>query len=420
MDRRPLYTIFLIVFTNILGAGVILPVLPLFAEGQMGATAFQATLLNTAYWAALFVAAPWLGRLSDRLGRRPVLIVSQIGTVFSFLLLIAALPLGAALEEAGLRLGISGALFIAYLARTLDGVTGGNITTAQAYITDVSTSENRAQALGMISAAFGLGFIFGPVFGGVLAVISLTAPFIGAAAITTGTVVLTTLLLKESLPPEDRERPLEKRQEVPTRQLLAIRGVVLVLATVFLAQLAFSALQSTFALFAERLLFAATPDNLVARNVGLLLAFVGVTSVVTQLALIRPLIQRLGEPRLVLVGIGAVAIGFLGIGLTASVVGTIIFLAPLAFGQGVNQPSLQTILTRFGDERIRGRLLGIYQSSNSLALIFGPVWGGYVFERVSPQAPYLLAVPILLLALGCAGLLAREAPAVDRPAEAAP
>ncbi len=415
MDRRRLITIFLIVFTNILGAGVILPVLPLYAEGQMGATAFQATALNTAYWAALFLAAPWLGRLSDIYGRRPVLIASQLGTVLSFIMLIFATQLGAGLENAGIRLGISGALLIAYLARTLDGITGGNITTAQAYITDISTPETRAQALGTISAAFGLGFIFGPVFGGFLATINVTAPFVGAAVITAGSVTLTTLTLKESLSPELRAaRRLSKQTDVTTQQLLRDRGILLVLITIFMIMLAFASLQSTFALYADRVLF---PDlnssQEVARNVGLLLSLVGIVSVITQLSLIRPLIQRLGERRLVIVGILSLTLGFLGIGLAQGVLLVVLSLIPVSFGQGVNQPSLQAIITRFGPDKMRGQLLGIYQSASSLALIAGPLWGGYVFERIDPHAPFLLSIPLLLLAAGCGFLLLRH-PGAER------
>ncbi|MCA9939345.1 MAG: MFS transporter [Anaerolineales bacterium] len=416
MDRRRLIAIFMIVFTNVLGGGVILPILPLLAEGQMGATAFQATALNTAYWAASFLAAPVLGRLSDIFGRRPVLIISQIGTVLSFVMFIFAGQMGAGLENAGLRLGISGALFVAYLARTLDGLTGGNITTAQAYITDISTPETRAQALGTLSAGFGLGFIFGPVFGGFLATINVTAPFVGAALITLGSVTLTTLILPESLPPEMRAsaRQKDRTTTISTGQLLRERGVTIVLVTNFMIVLAFAALQSTFALFADRVLFPELGGSqLVARNVGLLLTLVGIVSVLTQLFLIRPLIKRLGERRLVIVGISALALGFLATGLAQSVLVVAISIIPISFGQGVIQPSLQSVITRFGTDQMRGRLLGIYQSASSLALIAGPLWGGYVFEQVNPHAPYLLSVPLLLLAAGCAFLLLRD-PSAER------
>src|SRR5687767_4725439 len=134
MDRRRIIPIFFIIFTNMLGAGVIIPVLPLFAEGQFGATAFQASILVSAFFAAQFIASPWIGRLSDRIGRRPVLIGSQIGTVASFVIFIFAEPLGARIDALGLNLGMSGGLLVVYLGRLLDGFTFGNVTAAQAYI----------------------------------------------------------------------------------------------------------------------------------------------------------------------------------------------------------------------------------------------------------------------------------------------
>src|SRR5687768_12444029 len=163
MDRRRLFPIILIVFTNILGAGVILPILPLYAEGRFAGTILQITMLSTLFFGAQFIAAPVLGRLSDQIGRRPVLILSQVGTVISFILFIVAGPVGTQIDALGLDLRISGGMLMLYIARILDGITGGNITTAQAYVSDITPQEHRAQALGLIQAAFGVGFIFGPV-----------------------------------------------------------------------------------------------------------------------------------------------------------------------------------------------------------------------------------------------------------------
>ena len=184
MTLKRIFPILLIVFTNLLGAGVILPVLPLYAVGQMGATAQQAALLGTAFFGAQFLAAPWLGRLSDRYGRRPILLVSQIGTVFSFILFIFAVPLGMWLDSRGIPSGISGGLAMLFVARILDGLTGGNITAARAYISDVTGPEERATSMGYLSAAFGAGFIFGPAFGGLLGSLGPVVPFMGAAIMT--------------------------------------------------------------------------------------------------------------------------------------------------------------------------------------------------------------------------------------------
>lgn len=409
MDRRRVIPIFVTVFTNILGAGVILPILPIYAEGNFGASAFQATLLNAAYFAAQFLAAPWLGRLSDRVGRRPVLIFSQIGTVFSFVLFIFALPIGVALDRAGLTLGISGGLFMLYVARILDGLTGGNISTAQAYMSDISTPQTRAQALGLISAAFGLGFIFGPAFGGILAQYNLVAPFVGAAVITSLSVLLTMILLEESLPPEKREEAMAARsRRSPGREFLRNRTILLILGLSASIVLAFSALQSTFALYAQATLFSDLPDSLVARNVGGILAFVGMVSVLTQLVLIKPLVQRFGEQRLILFGQVGLFIGLLGVGLSTTPWLVTLFIAPVAFSQGINQPSLQSLITRFGTDKSRGQLLGLIQSANSLGFILGPVWAGLAFDYISPRAPYLIGAMMMFVTFGLALLLLRR------------
>ncbi len=399
MDRRRIIPIFVIVFTNILGSGVILPILPLVAEGQFGATALQATTLAAVFFAAQFVAAPWLGRLSDRYGRRPILIVSQIGTVLSFIMFSLAGPLGHFLEGLDMGLSISGGLIILYLARLLDGVTGGNITTAQAYITDVSNEESRAQALGTLSAAFGMGFIFGPAFGGFLSGVSLVAPFIGAAIITSGSVVLTTVMLKESLPPEKRSTKQSRLEELPLRHYLQNRTVLLLFLITFVTTLAFAALQSTFALYAERVVFPEASSQIVARNVGLFLTVIGIFTVITQAALIKPLVRRFGERRLILLGQISLIVAFSGLALLSAPLLIVLFTIPVAFGNGINQPSLQSLITRFGDVQSHGRLLGLYQSSRSLALIFGPIWAGFVFQTISPRAPFAIAVPLLLISL---------------------
>jgi MFS family permease len=408
MDRRRLLPIFFIVFTNILGAGVILPILPLLAEGEFGATAFQATALSAVFFGAQFVAAPWLGRLSDRVGRRPVLIVSQIGTVFSFVLFIFAAPLGRQLDILGLSLGLGGPLLMLYVARTLDGVTGGNITTAQAYITDISTPDTRAQALGAIGAAFGAGFIFGPAFGGFLAEISLVAPFIGAAVITTGSVLLTTFMLKESLPPEERVKKGEERDQLPLTHLLADSNIVLILVITFVVTLSFAALRSTFALYAERVVFPNQSSGAVARNVGLILTAIGVVSVITQGFLIEPLVERWGEKNLVIIGQISITIAFAGLSFFSTPLLVTLFTAPVAFGNSINQPSLQSLLTRASTPQTRGRLLGLYQSSRSLSLIFGPIWAGYVFQEIDPRAPFGIAVPLLFFAIALGFVLKRR------------
>jgi DHA1 family tetracycline resistance protein-like MFS transporter len=409
MDRKKLFPILFIVFTNILGAGVILPILPLYAEGQFGGTILQVTLLSTSFFAAQFLAAPWLGRLSDRYGRRPVLIVSQIGTVLAFMLFIFAGPLGSIIDAWGLALPMSGGMIMLYVARTLDGITGGNITTAQAYVTDVTPEEHRAQGLGLVQAAFGVGFIFGPAFGGVLSNLGPVAPFVGATIITIGTLLLTVFTLEESLPPEARadDQPGDRtRPSIPLSELLSWAPLRVILAIGFFASLAFAALPATFALYADRVLFPDLADPGRARlYIGLMLTFNGLMQVVTQLALLKPLVSRLGERKLLLLGMGALLVASVGVASAESAIVVTLLFAPFAFGRGVTEPSLQSLTTRFGDERTRGQLLGIYQSARSLALIFGPVWAGYAFEEISPRAVFWVTGGLVLVALALSAVL---------------
>jgi DHA1 family tetracycline resistance protein-like MFS transporter len=419
LDYRRLFPILLIIFTNILGAGVIMPILPLYAEGQFGGTVVQITLLSSSFFAAQFLAAPWLGRLSDRHGRRPVLIVSQMGTVLAFLLFILAGPLGRLIDSWGLALPLTGGMVMMYVARILDGVTGGNITTAQAYISDVTSHEDRAQGLGLLQAAFGLGFVFGPAFGGLLSNLGAVAPFVGAVLITTGTLLLTVFTLKESLPPEKREelQPAGSRESgTSLRDLVAQRPFLLVLLIGFFASLAFSALPAIFALFADRELFneLARPER-TQLYIGLMLTFLGMMQVVTQLAFLKPLVTRLGERRLLLVGQSSLMVASIGMSQAEGAIVATLLLAPYAFGRGVSEPSLQSLVTRFGDERARGRLLGLYQSARSLALIFGPVWAGFAFEQISPRSVFLIGAVITLIALTFALLLLRQPMATARP-----
>lgn len=417
MDLKRLFPILLIIFTNILGAGVILPILPLYAEGEFGGTIPQVTLLSTAYFAAQFIAAPILGRISDRIGRRPVLLVSQIGTVLAFVLFIFAGPLGGVIEQSLARLPISGGMLMLYVARILDGLTGGNITTAQAYVSDLTSEKDRAQGLGLLQGAFGVGFIFGPAFGGVLANYGPTIPFIGAAVITSGTFLLTLFTLQESLSPDERTQDDHHELEaLPLKSLLGKPNLFLILGITFFSTLAFSALPATFALFAERVLFVDNiPENRVQLAIGLMLTLHGFLTVITQVAVLRPLIERLGELRLLVVGEVALIAAMLGVGLAGAPLVAALAFMPFAFGQGVTQPSLQSLMTRFGGRGTGGRLLGIYQSTRSLALIFGPVWAGYVFEGISPRSVFLFGAGIMFVAAGLAFVLLRGAGRKNHP-----
>jgi DHA1 family tetracycline resistance protein-like MFS transporter len=400
MDLKRLFPILMVIFTNMLGAGVIMPILPLYAEGEFGGTVLQITLLSTAFFAAQFFAAPWLGRLSDRVGRRPVLLISQLGTILAFILFIFAGPLGQKLDGMASWLPLTGGMTMLYVARILDGITGGNITTAQAYVSDITEQEHRARGLGLLQGAFGVGFIFGPAFGGILANYGSTVPFIGAAIITGITFLLTFFTLTESLPSEARAEDLEtSKNRFQIRSLVKRSRILNVMGVAFFATLAFSALPATFALYAERVLFAeSVPPHLTELIIGLMLALYGVIMVITQVGVLGPLVKRFGERRVLFMGNLSLMLAMFGVGFVATPLLAGIFFIPFAFGQGVIHPNLQALMTGFGGRGTGGRLLGVYQSSRSLALIFGPVWAGLAFEQIGPRSVYFIGSVIMMIA----------------------
>ena len=409
MDIKRLFPILLIVFTNILGAGVIIPILPLYAQGTFQGSVIQITLLASAFFGAQFLAAPVLGRLSDRHGRRPLLLISQLGTVLAFMLFIFAIPLGQKIDALNLALPVSGGMLILFAGRLLDGITGGNITIAQAYISDITTEEHRAHGLGLLQGAFGAGFIFGPAFGGILSNFGQVAPFIGATIITSITLMLTLFTLKESLTMEERDANRNGRgvKRIPWKNILRSPALLLVLVIGFLGSMAFSAMPSTFALFADHVIFANSqfPER-IQLYIGLMLAFSGAMQM-SQLVLIRPLVKRFGERTLLLIGQASIGLAFFGLAGSTSAIIAALLLAPYGFGFGVSEPSMQSLVTRFGQRQARGYLLGIYQSSRSLALIIGPILAGYVYQNFSPRSVFDLAA--LVIGIGfLAGLVLKR------------
>jgi DHA1 family tetracycline resistance protein-like MFS transporter len=239
MDRRRLTVIFIIVFVNFLSGTIVLPTLPLYAQGRFNASPELVTLLNSSFFLAQFLAGPLLGRWSDRYGRVPVLVISLLGTAFSFILM-----------------GTAQSLNMLFAARVLDGITGGNVIVAQAYITDITPRDQRTRALGLIFMAFGLGFIFGPGLGGTLAAfLGERAPFWVGAALSFMTVILTVLMLNESLTAEERAARREHGRKMVAADVTGNLPLLLILLIGFGAQFSFSLFQSSFALFGAAVFF---------------------------------------------------------------------------------------------------------------------------------------------------------------------
>lgn len=382
MDRR-LVTILLIVLVQMLGAAMILPILPLYAQREFDLSPQFITLLSTSFFAAQFLAGPYLGRLSDKYGRVPILILSQIGTGLSFVMLALA----------------PSAIFL-FLARIIDGITGGNIIVAQAYITDITPREKRTESLGYIFAVFGLGFILGPALGGVLsAAFGPRFPYIIAAGAAFGVVLLTWLTLEESLTPEQRETNRQASgRSISPREVLRNRSLVLILIIAFVGQSGLGLLQSTFALYGEAVLFEGYSPQTTTLGIGLLLATIGLTQFLTQAFFLRPLLARLGEYWLVILGNISRMIGSFGFALVATPLlggaASIMF----AFGIGIMMPSLQSLATGTISDEYRGGVLGLYQSTLSLSIIISSAVAGVIFAK-SAALPYLIGGLMAALAL---------------------
>ena len=393
IDRR-LITILLIVFVGVVGGSLILPILPLYAQSHYHMTPAVITLLNSSFFAAQFIAGPYLGRLSDRHGRLPVLIFSQIGTALSFVLLAYA-PSVAWL----------------FAARILDGITGGNIIVAQAYVTDITPREQRTQALGYIFAAFGVGFIVGPALGGLLsAAYGAQMPYLVAAVAAALTVVLTWFTLHETVTPEKRMADQAKpRSSLGVTAVLGNVPLLLILGLAFFGQFAFGLFQSTFALYSAAILFRGYAAQQVALGIGLLYAAVGVGQVITQTVVLRPLLKRYGEAWLVVIGMTARMIGLL-----IFAVITTPWLGPLgsiffAMGMGLLMPPLQALATGAVTDEVRGGVLGLFQSTTSLAVIISTAIAGVIFAY-HPTLPYWLSALLsLLLILPALWLVRRTA-----------
>ena len=381
-DRR-LLTILLIVFVQMVGTSMVHPILPLYAQNEFDMTPQAITLLLTAFFAAQFVAAPFIGRWSDRRGRLPVLIVSQVGTVIAFLMI-----------------GFAQSVAMLFFARVLDGITGGNIVVALAYVTDIMPESKRTQALGYVMAAFGLGFIVGPAMGGLLASqFGPQMPFIVAAAAAFVTVALTWFTLEETLSPEVQARNREAvRARMSPAALLSNVPLTAVLIVTFVGHFGFGLLIGTFALFAEALLFPGYSFADVSLRVGLLLMLVGIGQFLTQIMLLPAALRRYNDTVIVLLGAIFRAIALFILAIAALPVFAALSMILFAIGSGLLAPALQSLVTKTVSPALRGAILGLHQSVMNLAVILSTAVSGALFA-LDPNLPNWLGAFLYSLSL---------------------
>jgi DHA1 family tetracycline resistance protein-like MFS transporter len=395
LDKR-LVTILLIVFVQMVGASMILPIIPLFAKNEFEMSATLITLLVASFYAAQFIGGPILGRWSDRIGRVPVLVVSQVGTVVSFVMF-----------------GMAGAVWVLFAARILDGLTGGNIVVAQAYVTDITPKEKRAQALGLVFAAFGVAFFVGPAIGGILVGFGPRVPYFIAAVAAAAVVLLTVFTLDESMSAEERAEHHAVAEKLSFLQAIRVKPLMLALMIVFVAQSALGIVMATFALFGDAVLFESNAEL----GVGFLLGIVGLAQVLTQTALLGRAIDRFGETKVMAI---AIVVRTVSLGLFA--IATMVWIAGVgsalfAVGSGLLLPTLQALAIRSVGDSMRGGVLGIYQSTTSLAVIISTAVSGVLFA-ISPYTPYIVAFVLSGLSLIPALMLARYYGRKQQPAAA--
>ncbi|PWB74160.1 MAG: MFS transporter [Anaerolineales bacterium] len=367
MNRKLLFSILLVVFIDLLGFSLILPLLPYYAE-TFGANNFVTGLLIASYALMQLIGAPILGRLSDRYGRRPILLVSVFGTFIGFMLL-----------------GFATTLWVLFAARILDGITGGNLSVAQAYISDVTDSRNRARGLGMIGAAFGLGFIIGPVTGGLLSQYGYNVPAFAAAALALVNFVLIYAWLPESLTEEKRRQLGEKEKPGFTISALVtaiqrpFTGSLLI--TRFFFGLAFAIFQTIFSLY------ALTRFNLSARDTGFVLTYVGILSVLVQGFLVGRLTNRFREDHLITFAVALMAVSLIGWAWAPSVFWLLVVLTPTSLSGGLLNTLLSSTLTKAVAPQEVGGILGLSASVESSTRILAPIIGGALLEKVGTWSP---------------------------------
>lgn len=371
--RAPLppgyWTIWTTVALDLVGFGIVVPILGLYAE-RFGASGFQVGWLFATFSLAQFVAAPLLGRLSDRIGRKPVILISLVGTAVGSLVT-----------------GLAGSLWLLFVGRALDGASGASLAVAQAAVADVAPDDQRPRLVGLLGAAFGVGFVLGPAIGGLAALGGPHVPFFVAAAIAGLNAVAAAVRLPETR--RERQRPVVTRRRVsPLTPLLGHLAVV-----GFIATLAFVGFEATFTLFGRRRF------DLTEGSAALVFLGIGLVLVVVQAGLFGRLVARLGVPRSSTVGLALVAVGLAVVAMSSTWPLLVVGLGVLAIGQGVASPSLTELVHRAAPAERRGEALGFQQSIGAIARVAGPPLAGAAFDSVGVSSPMAVGSVVVVVAV---------------------
>ncbi len=384
--------IFLTIFVDLIGFGIVLPLLPFYAQ-EFGATPLMIGLIVAMHPAAQFLFGPLWGRVSDRVGRRPILLLGLVGSGISYLVF-----------------ALASNVWWLFASRIMAGMVGANVPVSQAYIADSTDPGNRTRGMGLVGAAFGLGFIAGPAIGGALSQFGYAAPGFFAAALCFANAAAAVFHLPESLRPEFRARGARRGGlGLPERFGLAVRfarrPAIGTLMTIFaLATFVFAAFTTVFPLW------IGVELGYDAQHAGYLMAYLGLLMAIVQGRLLGPLARGLGERRMLVTGtttlIVAYALMLLATGLWI-LCGTLVLVA---FGTSLNWPTLNSLASQFSEVDMQGAVLGVMQSLSALGRMLGAVWAGWVFGTWTPATPFVLCALVMCLAAAFAVLFMIKAP----------
>ncbi len=381
--KSPLGLIFLTLFIDMVGFGIVIPVLPLYAEGTIHATSTQLSWIVGIYSLLQLICSPLFGKWSDRIGRKPVLVVSIIGTAIGFIVL-----------------GAANTVWMLLLGRIIDGASGGNISTAMACIADVTTKENRSRNMGLVGAAFGLGFMLGPAIGGILSKhFGLATPFYFAAGLALINATLVAFRLPETLTTESRERAKERATIGEVFHGGRTGMITAILASQLASVTGFSIMTALFALYCEKRFGYDTAQ------VGYILAYVGLLGVIFQGGLLRRLLKKPIEKQLAVIGAAILALSMAALPFTHTLGILLVVCFGISLGNSFVTPTLNGLASRTTDAHCQGRLLGLMQSAGSLGRFLGPMigFGLVAMDGVSNYArtSFFASAAILLVAMIC-------------------
>lgn len=377
-NKASLGIIFITIFIDLMGFGILIPILPTFASKELGISDFGIGSIVAVFSLMQFIFNPMMGKLSDRIGRRPVILATQLMTAVSYLIF-----------------AFSNSFLLLFLSRMLAGLGGSNIGVAQAYIADITTKEERAKGMGIIGTAFGLGFVFGPVIGAMLAKYGYHVAGLGSAFFTLSAFSFAFFRLPESL----KEKKGDEKIKIKifdfafAKQILFNPSVGFLIILFFLIIFSIANIYGTFAILGYKFYHFTDQQN------GMLFGIVGLIGAIVQAGFIRTLSHKLNDKTILLIGIFFMIIGLGLIPYGGNFTGVAIIISIMAVGSGILQPIIPSMISKHSPENQQGAVLGFSQSISAFARVLGPLWGGFSFDVLGYQYPFLTGAFFTLLAL---------------------